>query len=253
MEPRGLQPEHMNWNMMSRLFKRMLGLPTLIVKPLVWDKWCEDPCAQWEPSQLAGDFWPGVALAICYSQYQDLPNDNLQDQMVVSMTLIYIPEHWQLASFQESSYVINTAQEAGDTRGMISLTWVHKKAPFLLDVSYWEYKYHMTIIPVTPPGNDGLEMCGVPQDFAVRALHCKPESLCKNGKLTSWAPLAFQRATAGELQLLTRCSGKTWGGIGSESQQNLCNYDMEMHLRFDLCHLISFAPLHTRHTLHDCS
>ena len=42
--------------------------------------------------------------------------------MVVSMTLAYVPEHWQLASFQESSYLINTARDHGDPQGMISLT-----------------------------------------------------------------------------------------------------------------------------------
>ena len=129
MECRGLWSEHMNWNMMPGLFKRMPGLPTLIVKSLIWNKWCKEPCAQWEPSQLAGDLWSGVALVICYRQYQDLPNDNLWDQMVISMTLIYVPEHWQLASFQESSYLINAAWMEGDIRGMISLTRVHKKAP----------------------------------------------------------------------------------------------------------------------------
>ena len=43
MEPGGLRPEHMNWNMTPRLFKRMPGLPTLIVKPLAWEKWCKKP------------------------------------------------------------------------------------------------------------------------------------------------------------------------------------------------------------------
>ena len=104
---------------------------------------------------------------------------------MVSMTLVYILEHWQLASFQESSYVINAVWEAGDTRGMISLTRIHKKAPFLLDVSYQEYNQQMTIIILTPLGNDGFDMCGVPQDFAVRTLHRKPQGLGKNGKQPS--------------------------------------------------------------------
>ena len=136
MEPRGLQPEHMIWNMVPRLFKRMLGLPTLIVKLLVWEKWCKEPCIQWEPTQLPGDFWAGMALVMYYSKYQDLPKDNLWDQMLVSMTLTYILEHWPLTFLQESSYVINGTRDAGDPQGMISLIWVHKKAPFLLDVSY---------------------------------------------------------------------------------------------------------------------
>ena len=56
MDPGRLRAECMNWNIMPGLFKRMLGLPTLIVKPLIWDKWCKEPCAQWEPTQLARDF-----------------------------------------------------------------------------------------------------------------------------------------------------------------------------------------------------
>ena len=95
MEPDGLWPEHMNWNIMSGLYKRTPGLPTLTVKPLVWEKWCKEPYTQWEPTQLPGHFQPGVALVICYSKYHDLPKDkdNLRDQMVVSMTLTYVLEH----------------------------------------------------------------------------------------------------------------------------------------------------------------
>ena len=78
--------------------------------------------------------------------------------------------------------MINAAWEAGDTGDMMSLTWVHKKASFLPDVSYQEYNQQMTIISLTPPGNDGLNMCGTPQDFAVRALHRKPQGSGKNGK-----------------------------------------------------------------------
>ena len=99
--------------------------------------------------------------------------------MSVSMALVYVPEHWQLASFQESSYVINAARDMGDAWGMISLTRVHKKAPFLPDVSYWEYKQHNMIIPLTLPtqglpGYDGLDMCRYPHDFFVGALHRRP-------------------------------------------------------------------------------
>ena len=200
---------------MPGLFKRMLGLPTLIVKPLIWDKWCKEPCAQWEPTQLARDFRPGVALVICYSKFQDLPKDNLCDQMVISMTLTYIPEHWQLASFQESSYVINAAREEGDPQDMISLTQVHKKAPFLLDVSYREYGQHMTIVPLTPPDDEGLGMCRPPHDIVIRAFHCKSQGSGKSGKLIFWAPLAFLKALPGELLMLTGCNGKIWGGTSS--------------------------------------
>ena len=204
--------ESMNWNMIPGLFKRMPGLPTLIVKPLVWDKWCKEPCAQWEPTQLARDFWPGVALVICYSKFQDLPKDKLRDQMVVSMTLAYIPEHWQLTSFQESSYMINTAWEHGDPQGMISLTRVHRKALLLPDVSYQEYSQHMTIAPLIPPDNDGLDLCSPHQDFAIRTFHYKSQGSGKSGKLIFQAPPAFRRAPPGELLMSTGWNGKAWGG-----------------------------------------
>ena len=218
MESGGLWPEHMNWNMMPGLYKQTPGLPTLTVKPLVWEKWCKEPYTQWEPTQLAGDFWPGMALIICYSQHHDLPKnkDNLQGQMVNSMTLTYIPEHWQLASFQESSYVINAARAAGDPQGMISLTRVHKKAPFLPDVSYQEYGQHMSITPLTlpdpsaPPDDDGLLMCGPPYNFAIGAFHCKPQSSGKSGKMAFYVPPVFQKAPQGELLVLNGCNGKTW-------------------------------------------
>ena len=58
-------------------YKKPLGLPNLTVNPRVWAKCCEEPSAQWEPTQLTGDFWLGVALAICYFQYQNLPQDKL--------------------------------------------------------------------------------------------------------------------------------------------------------------------------------
>ena len=38
MDSGGLRAEGMNWNMMPRLFARMPGLPTMIVRPLVWEK-----------------------------------------------------------------------------------------------------------------------------------------------------------------------------------------------------------------------
>ena len=56
---------------------------------------------------------------------------------------------------------------------MISLTWLHKKVPYLPDVSYQEYGQHMTIAPLNLPDlsapldDAGLLMCGPPHDFAV--------------------------------------------------------------------------------------
>ena len=72
MEPGNLRPKTMKWKSNTRLFKRILTLPTLMVKPPIWDKWCDGACAYWEPTQLAKDFRPGVALVVCYSPYQDL-------------------------------------------------------------------------------------------------------------------------------------------------------------------------------------
>ena len=184
----------------------------MIVRPLVWDKWCKEPCTLSEPTQENRDFWSGVALVICYSKFHDPLENKLQDQMAVSLTLVYVPEHWQLPSFQESSYVINTAREHGDPQGMISLTRVQNKAPFLPDISYWEYGLHMTITPLTPLDEEGLTLCSPPQDFAVSAFHCKSWGSRKGKKLTSQAPLAFWKALPGELLTLTRCNGKTWAG-----------------------------------------
>ena len=116
--------------------------------------------------------------------------------MTVSMTLAYVPEHWPLASFQESPYVINTAQKHGDPQGMISLTQVHKKAPFLPDISYREDGLHMTITLLIPPNKKGLGLCGPPEDFAVGAFYCKSQASGKNKKLTYWAPPAFRKGSA---------------------------------------------------------
>ena len=106
----------------------MPGLPTLTVKLQIWDKWCKEPYTLWEPTQLAGDFWPGIALVICYSRHHDLlkgkDKDAPRSQMAISMTLAYVPEHWPLASFEESSHVINAVWAEGDLVGMISLTQV---------------------------------------------------------------------------------------------------------------------------------
>ena len=179
----------------------------------------------WEPTQLARDFWPGVALVICYSRHHDLPKgkdkDAPQSQMAISMTLAYIPEHWPLASFQESSHIINAVRAKGDLAGMISLTRLHRKAPYLPDISYREYSQHMTIAPLNLPDlsapleNAGLLMCGPPHDFAVGALHCKHSSTGKNSKMAFYAPPAFRKAPKGELLVLNGCNGKTWGGTSS--------------------------------------
>ena len=40
MDSSRLWAENMDWNMMPGLFTWMLGLPTMIVRPLVWEKWC---------------------------------------------------------------------------------------------------------------------------------------------------------------------------------------------------------------------
>ena len=208
MEPSGLRPKYMNWNMMPGFYKRMPGLPTLTVKPQIWDKWYKEPYTLWEPTQLAGDFQPGIALVICYSRYHDLPKGKdkgaLRSQMAISMTLTYVPEHWPLACFKESSHVINAVWAEGDLLGMISLTRLHKKAPYLPDISYQEYGQYMTIAPLTlpnpsaPPDNAALLLCCPPHDFAVGAFHCKHSSSGNASKMTFYAPLAFQTAPQGE-------------------------------------------------------
>ena len=126
---------------------------------------------------------------------------------MISMTLAYVPEHWPLASFQESSHVINAVRAEGDLAGMISLTQLHKKAPYLPDISYREYSQHMTIAPLNlpdpsaPPDDAGFLMCGPPHDFAVGALHCKHSSSGKTGKMaflcTSGFPEGSERGVTG--------------------------------------------------------
>ena len=134
----------MKWKSTPRLFKRIPTLPTLMVKPTIWDKWCDGACAYWEPTQLAEDFHPGVALVVCYSPYQDLPQDSLREKKTISLSVVYIPEHWILPSFGEAAYVVNHAWDAKDPLGMMSLAQIHKKSPFYLDISYREYKQHLT-------------------------------------------------------------------------------------------------------------
>ena len=123
---------------------------------------------------------------------------------------------------------------------MISLTQVHKKAPFLPDVSYWEYGQHMTIAPLTlpdlsaPPNDAVLLMCGPPHNFAVRAFHCKPPSSGKTRKMAFYVPPAFRKALQGELLVLIGCSRKTWGSTGSSMDH----------------HKVPVAPLDTFMRLH---
>ena len=95
---------------------------------------------------------------------------------------------------------------------MISLTRVHKKAPFLPDISYREHGLHMMIALLIPPDEEGLGLCSPPQDFAIRAFHCKSQGSGKSKKLTFWAPPAFRKAPPDELLTLTGWNGETWGG-----------------------------------------
>ena len=152
MEPGNLRPETMRWKSTPGLFKRIPTLPTLTVKPTIWDKWCDGNCAFWEPTQLAEDFRPGVALVVYYSPYQDLLQDSLREKKTISLSVVYVPEHWILPSFGEAAYVVNHTRDAKDPLGMMSLAWLHKKSPFYPDISYREYKQHLTVIPLAIRG-----------------------------------------------------------------------------------------------------
>ena len=152
MEPRGLQEETMNWNMTPELYKKTPGLPTLIMNPKVWHRWCEPSCMQWEPNNLPRNFRWGMTLAICQNAYNDHPDAKLWDQIVVSIAAVYVLEHWHLVTFSETSYMINKAKEGKDTGGIMSLTQLHKKAQFYPDISFLKYKQHMT----------GLHFCSLP-------------------------------------------------------------------------------------------
>ena len=184
-----------------------------MVKPTIWDKWCDLACTYWEPTQLAKDFCPGVALVVCYSPYQDLPQDSLREK-TISLSVVYVPEHWILPYFGEAAYVVNHARDAKDPLGMMSLAQIHKKSPFYPDISYREYKQHLTIIPLLPSG-DRLGLCRYTKNFAVSALHRRPDNFGKGGEITSWAPPAFRKAAPGELVLITGSGSKTWGYTGS--------------------------------------
>ena len=101
---------------------------------------------------------------------------------------MYIPEQWILPSFMEAAYMVNRARDAKDPRGMVSLAWIHKRSPFYPDISFWEYKQHLTILPLMPPTEDGLGLCGYAKNFAVGALHWRPDNFGKDGEITFWAP-----------------------------------------------------------------
>ena len=198
----------MKWNSTPGLFKRIPTLPTLMVKPMIWDKWCDGACAYWEPTQLAKDLRSGVALVVCYSPYQDLPQDSLQEKKIISLSAVYVPEHLILPSLGEAAYVVNHARDAKDPLGMMSLARIHKKSPFYPDISYREYKQDLTIVPLLPSG-DGLGLCGYMKNFAIGALHWRLDNFGKGREITSWAPPAFQKAAAGELVLITGSGSKT--------------------------------------------
>ena len=164
---------------------------------------------------------------VCYSPFQDLPQDNLRDKKTISMSLVYVPEHWVLPSFMEAVYMVNRAQDAKDPRGMMSLARIHKRSSFYADISFWEYKEHLMIMPLTLPTEDRLGYCGYTEDFAVGALHWRPDCFCKVGEITSWAPPAFQKAPPGELVLITGSGSKTWRYTGGTPK----------------CHDVPMAPL----------
>ena len=102
---------------------------------------------------------------------------------------------------------------------MMSLAWIHKKSPFYPDISYWEYKQHLTVVPLLPSG-DGLGLCGYTKNFAIGTLHRRQDIFGKGGEITSWAPPAFWKAAPGELVLITRSGSKTWGYTGSVPERH---------------------------------
>ena len=210
----------MKWNSTPRLFKRIPALPTLTVKPTIWDKWCDGSCAYWDPTQLPEDFHPGVALVVCYSLFQDLPQDNLREKKTISISLVYVPEHWVLPSLEEAAYVVNHTRDAKDPLGMMSLARIHKKSPFYPDISFQEYKQHLMIMPLLPLTEDGLGLCGYTKNFAVSTLHQRLDNFGKGREITSWAPPAFRRAPPGELVLITGSGSKMWGYTGTVPERH---------------------------------
>ena len=203
----------MKWNNTPGLFKRIPTLPTLTVKSTIWDKWCDGACTYWEPTQLAEDFRPRVALIVCYSLYQDLLQDSLREKKTICLSVVYVPEHWILPSFGEAAYMVNHARDVKDSLGMMSLAQIHKKSPFYPDISYREYKQHLPIVPLLPSG-DRLGLCGYMKNFAIRALNWRLDNFSKGREITYWAPPAFQKAAPGELVLITGSGSKTWGYTG---------------------------------------
>ena len=143
------------------------------------------------------------------------------------MSLVYVPEHWILPSFMEAAYMVNRARDAKDIRGMMSLAWIHKRSPFYPDISFWEYKQHLMIMPLIPPTEDGLGYCGYTENFAVGALHRRPDCFCKAREMASWAPQAFWKAPPRELVLITGNGSKTWGYTGGTPE----------------CHQVPMAPM----------
>ena len=140
---------------------------------------------------------------------------------------MYVPEHWILPSFMEAAYMVNHARDAKDCQGMMSLAQIHKRSPFYPDIRFREYKQHLTIVPLTPPTEDGLGLCGYAKNFAVGTLHQRPDNFGKGREITSWAPPAFQRAPPRELVLITGSGSKTWGYTGGVPE----------------CHDVPMAPL----------
>ena len=121
---------------------------------------------------------------------------------------------------------MNHAQDAKDPLGMMSLARIYKKSPFYPDISYWEYKQHLTVVPLLPSGiRQGL--CGYTKNFAIGALHRRQDIFGKGGEITSLAPPAFRKAAPGELVLITGSGSKTWGYTGSVPE----------------CHDVPIAPL----------
>ena len=114
---------------------------------------------------------------------------------------------------------MNHTWDAKDSLGMMSLARIHKKSLFYPDISYREYKQHLTIVPLLPSG-DGLGLCGYVKNFAIGALHWRPDNFGKGGEITSWAPPAFRKAAPGELVLITGSGSKTWGYTGSVPERH---------------------------------
>ena len=138
--------------------------------------------------------------------------------MVTSVAVVYVSKHWQLATFAETAFVIAKVKE--DTLGILLLTRLHKDVKFYPDISFADNKQHMTVAPLTPPGEDGLELCRITEDFAASALHQQPERYSKKEGLESWVPPTFQKAPAGKLQVISGSSCRAWGAKGSGPERH---------------------------------